>query len=152
MNDTRPSLSGFLSAVAIASMPLCQPSFQPSSSTKGVLLLLRINWLQGSKVSSTHQGWPQPGAGKQAQAQRSSARARSCGSEGSAELQGRHLHVFLQRDISGRRCSRIQSSASVEDRIGTLRRGKMQGGNTCRQSQCLLRGLGEPACTRWTCD
>ena len=72
---------------------------------------------RGSLVSFTYQGWLQPTASKQALAQLNSGRAHSCESEESAKLPGQHLHVFLQRYISGQRCSRVQSNASVEEKM-----------------------------------
>lgn len=61
-------------------------------------------------------GSPRPAAGKQAQALRNSGRVGSCGSEANAKLPGQRLRVFLQRGISGLQCSRIQSSASAEEK------------------------------------
>lgn len=114
-----------------------------------------LSRLQGSTVNSTHQGWPQPGAGKQAQALLSSDRAYSCGIEGSAEPQEQHLHVYLQKDTSGRQCSRIQSSASVGGRNRhweTASVWKAQVDTPTGRANTLLRALSEPACTRWTGD
>ena len=72
---------------------------------------------RGSLVSFTYQDWLQPTASKQALAQLNSGRAHSCESEESAKLPGQHLHVFLQRYISGQQCNRVQSNASVEEKM-----------------------------------
>ena len=72
---------------------------------------------RGSLVSFTYQGWLRPTASRQAPAQLNSGHAHSCESEESAKLPGQHLHVFLQRCISGQRCSRVQSNASVEEKM-----------------------------------